>query len=176
MSTPAANPTRTPSDVVRELFHVVFTDRDLSDMSRFWSDQSVDHFLTLGESVRGKEALTAFFRDLFAAFPDWNLEVDQVFDDGETHAIVQWSATATFDGTPWQGIEPSGSKLTLRGVDVITLDADGIVVENTVYYDGIAFARQIGMLPRQGSAADRAMLATFNAAMKARARLRARRR
>ena len=88
---------------------------------------------------------------------------------------MQWSATATFEGTLWQGIEPSGSKLTLRGVDVITLDADGIVVENTVYYDGIAFARQIGMLPRQDSAADRAMLATFNAAMKAKARLRARR-
>ena len=109
-----------------------------------------------------------------AAFPDWNLEVEQVFDDGDAHAIVQWSATATFEGTPWQGIEPSGSKLTLRGVDVITLDADGIVVENTVYYDGIAFARQVGMLPRQDSAADRAMLATFNAAMKARTWLRAR--
>jgi hypothetical protein len=33
---------------------------------------------------------------------------------------------------------------------VISLGRDGKVDQNTVYYDGAAFARQIGMLPRQG--------------------------
>jgi hypothetical protein len=60
----------------------------------------------------------------------------------------------------------------VRGVDAIQLDPEGRIVENTVYYDGLTFARQIGMLPRQGSAADRAMLAAFNAATKARVWLR----
>ena len=48
------------------------------------------------------------------------------------------------------------------GCDVVDI-RERVVHENTVYWDGAGFARQIGMLPRQGSAADRAMLASFNA-------------
>lgn len=40
---------------------------------------------------------------------------------------------------------------------------DGLLVDNTVYYDGLSFARQIGMLPRAGSRGDRAMTTAFNA-------------
>lgn len=175
MNTPAAASTRTPSEVAREVFHAIFSERDLSDPSRYWTDESVDHFLALGKSVRGKDALAGFFRELFAAFPDWTLEIEQTVDDGDRRVVVQWTASATFDGAPWQGVEPTGSKVTVRGVDVISLDRDGRVAQNTVYYDGLAFARQIGMLPREGSSADRAVLAAFNATTKAKTRLRNRR-
>ena len=49
---------------------------------------------------------------------------------------------------------------------------DGLLKENTIYYDGLGFARQIGMLPREGSSADKAMTAAFNAGTDVRARLR----
>jgi hypothetical protein len=39
--------------------------------------------------------------------------------------------------------------------------------------DGAEFARQIGMLPARGSRADRAMLATFNTATRAKTMARA---
>lgn len=39
----------------------------------------------------------------------------------------------------------------------------GLVQHSTIYYDGATFARQVGMLPAQGSAADRALIAVFNA-------------
>jgi hypothetical protein len=42
------------------------------------------------------------------------------------------------------------------------------MVENIVYYDGAGFARQIGMLPAQGSAVDRGMTGAFNAVTKVR--------
>ena len=45
---------------------------------------------------------------------------------------------------------------------------DGLIVRNTVYYDGAAFARQIGMLPEQESGAEKAMIAAFNAVTKLR--------
>jgi hypothetical protein len=84
-------------------------------------------------------------------------------------------ARGTLDGAPWQDIEPTGRKVTVRGVDVISLDRDGKVDQNTVYYDGAGFARQIGMLPRKRSIAVRAVLAAFNATTKAKRRLRNRR-
>jgi len=62
MTTSPTTSTRTPSDVAREVFHAIFSERDLSDPSRYWTDESVDHFVALGESVRGKDALAGFSR------------------------------------------------------------------------------------------------------------------
>lgn len=172
MQTTATKDTRTPSEIAREAFHGIFVERDLSDPSRYWSDDSVDHFLAAGQSVRGAEALAQWFRDLFSAVPDWTLEIENTVDDGDRQVVVQWHATGTHTGAPYLGIEPSGRSIDLRGVDVIRLDADGKIDTNTVYYDGAEYGRQIGMLPRRDSAADRAMLAAFNAGSRLRRRLR----
>ncbi|MGB9374214.1 MAG: hypothetical protein WCA82_08655 [Jiangellales bacterium] len=48
---------------------------------------------------------------------------------------------------------------------------DGLLKHNTIYYDGLAFARQIGLLPAEGSSADRALQAVFNARTYALARV-----
>jgi steroid delta-isomerase-like uncharacterized protein len=172
MQTTTTPDTRTPSEIAREVFHALFVDRDLSDPYRYWTDDSVDHFLAPGRTVRGAQALAQWFRDLFAAVPDWTLEIENTVDDGDRQVVVQWHATGTLSGeTPFLGIEPNGRSIDLRGVDVIRLDADGKVDTNTVYYDGAEYARQIGMLPRRDSAADRAMLAAFNAGSRLRRRL-----
>ena len=42
---------------------------------------------------------------------------------------------------------------------------------NTAYYDGASFARQVGMLPSEGSGAERAMKGAFNAVTKMRRRV-----
>ena len=57
----------------------------------------------------------------------------------------------------------------MRGIDLIEID-DGKNVANTAYYDGMAFAREIGLLPAQDSGAERAMKGAVNAATKAAAR------
>jgi steroid delta-isomerase-like uncharacterized protein len=170
--TSSATATQTPSEIARELFRDLFDDRDLSDPSRYWTDDSVDHFLAAGRTVRGAEALAQWFRDLFAAVPDWRLEIENTVDDGDRQVVVQWHATGTLTGAPFLGIEPNGRSVDIRGVDVIRFDADGKIETNTVYYDGAEFARQVGMLPRRDSAADRALLAAFNGATKLKRRLR----
>ena len=63
----------------------------------------------------------------------------------------------------------------VRGVDVMEI-ADGLIQHNTIYYDGVTFARQIGLLPGLGSRADRALLAAFNAKTTLSQRIRDRRR
>lgn len=89
------------------------------------------------------------------------MEIEQVIADSNAVA-VRWRASGTFDGGPFQGIQPSRRRVDIRGVDVIEVDGDHIV-RNTVYYDGAKFARQVGLLPREGSHADRAALRLFNA-------------
>jgi hypothetical protein len=99
------------------------------------------------------------------------MEVEAVHahEDGAT---ICWRATGTFTGAPWMGIEPTGARIDLPGVDVMRFDADDRVIDNVVYYDGATFAREIGMLPKRDSTADRAMLHAFNAATKAKRRFR----
>jgi len=39
---------------------------------------------------------------------------------------------------------------------------DGRLKDNTIYYDGLRFARQIGLLPTESSRADKAIMGGFN--------------
>lgn len=153
---------RTNEAAVREIFRRLFDDRDLSDPHAFWTDDSVDHFLAAGQSVRGAPALADWFAGLFAALPDWRLVVENVVDDGGDQVVVQWTGTGTFTGAPFLGLQPTGRRIELRGCDVVRLDAAGKIATNTIYYDGAVFARQVGLLPAQGSRADRLMTRAFN--------------
>jgi steroid delta-isomerase-like uncharacterized protein len=162
---------RTPSEIAHETFRILFEERDLSDPYRFWSDRSTNHFLAAGETVVGAKALAAWFAAFFAAVPDWQMEILNTVDDGDRGVVVKWRGRGTLTGAPFQGIEPNGRRVEVNGVDVFRLDADGKVEENTIYYDGAEFARQVGMLPPRDSTADRLMLAAFNLQTRLRRRL-----
>src|SRR4051812_28154293 len=114
--------THAPSEIAREAFRVLFDERDLSNPYLFWSEESVDHFLAIGESVRGAEALTQWFQELLDAVPDWRMEIENAFDDGDRQAVVQWRGTGTFTGGPFLGIHANGRRIKIRGVDVFGFD------------------------------------------------------
>ena len=165
--------TRSPGQMARESFEALFNRRDFDAVRPFWTESSVDHFLALGIDVRGPERLEAFFRELFAAVPDYTMTIENIVED-DRHAVVQWTGTGTFDGESFQGIEPTGKRISMRGCDVIRLSEDGTLDENTIYYDGAEFARQIGMLPPRDSAMDKGMTEVFNTVIKLRSRMRTR--
>ena len=150
-----------PAALVRKLFSALFDDRDFDTVRGYWTERSVDFFLAAGVTARGPDELEAFFRSMFEAMPDFRLQIEHVVASGND-VVVQWQAEATFTGKPFLGIAATGRRVHLRGVDVIRLDADGKLDNNTVYYDGAEFARQLGLLPRRDSAADRALLWSFN--------------
>ncbi|HEX6458410.1 MAG TPA: ester cyclase [Thermoleophilaceae bacterium] len=122
-------------------------------------DHYVDDFVAIGE-FHGKDGVRAFFAELFDAMPDFELTVEHVVADERT-AAVKWRASGTFTGAPFQGIRATGRPVQLRGVDFFEIE-DGLIRRNTVFYDGATFARQIGMLPPQGSLPDRVVLRLFN--------------
>lgn len=153
------------SELMREAFQAIDA-RDLDRLAAVWDDQTTDVFLALGIEITGVAGLRAFFAELFAAVPDLRFTTEAIHDVDGTTAVGQWRIQGTFTGGPFQGIEPTGKPVDLRGVDVMRFE-DGILRHNDVYYDGLTFARQVGLLPAADSAADRAMLAGFNALTKA---------
>jgi steroid delta-isomerase-like uncharacterized protein len=139
--------------------------RDVEGVVAHWKEDGVIDLVPLG-ILRGHEEIAAFFGEMFAAFPDAETTVTRVAAD-QTHVAVEWRMTAHFTGAPFQGVEPTGRPVELRGIDLIEI-ADGMNVTNTAYYDGMAFARGAGLLPAQDSGAERAMKGAVNAATKVR--------
>jgi steroid delta-isomerase-like uncharacterized protein len=137
-------------------------------MKASYADDAVVDFVPL-EVFRGSEAVRQFFVGLFAAIPDLETTYELAAASDHT-AVVEWRMRGTFDGAAFQGIEPTGKQVELRGVDVMRIENDRIA-HNTAYYDGMDFARQIGMMPAQDSAGERAMIGAFNAVTRLRGRL-----
>lgn len=143
-----------------------FAAKDLDAMAAFWDESSAYRVHTLGETITGVDGLRAYFAELFEAVPDLEVVLGTIHG-GAVVATGQWHLEGTVTG-PLNGIEPTGRRISLDGIDVARFDGS-TVRTNEVYYDGLAFARQVGLLPAADSAADRGMLAAFNAVTTARA-------
>lgn len=148
-------------DLMRRAFDALGS-KDLDRLAEGWDDQTVNHLLALNKEVRGVRDLRAFFAEVFTALEDMRFTVEALHDVSDTVAVGQWRLQGTFSGGPFQGIDPTGRPVDLRGIDVMAF-VGGVLRHNTIYYDGLAFARQIGMLPAEGSGTDRAILSIFNA-------------
>jgi glyoxylase-like metal-dependent hydrolase (beta-lactamase superfamily II)/predicted ester cyclase len=119
------------------------------------------------EFIRGQIDTTApdgvreFFGELFAAVPDFDLRVEDMVVEKD-RAVVRWRATGTFCGdAPFGEIEPNGSRIELEGCDVLHI-SDGLIDRNDAFSDSMEFARQIGMMPPQGSGAEQRLAGLFN--------------
>jgi predicted ester cyclase len=142
--------------------------RDLDALRQVWTPDTVERFPT--GALHGPEEISAYFKEAFAALPDWHLEPVKIVEQGDD-VFVHWQLTGTHSGGPFQGIAPTGKRIILDGMDHFVV-RDGVVVSNFVVFDQMQFARAIGMLPADGSRADRAMKSAFNARSRLVSRLR----
>ena len=160
---------------VRALF-ARFNDRQafFADPEGTWVERPHYRVFAQDLEMTTRAEVVAWFRGFFDAVPDLHMEVEDVVVAGEPtreRVTVRWHVTGTFSGAPYLGIEPTGRPIDLHGMDLIDVEA-GRVAGNNIYYDQLAFARQIGMLPPAGSLGDRLMNGAFNLATKGRAKLR----
>jgi steroid delta-isomerase-like uncharacterized protein len=149
---------------VRSYFDAI-SRHDVEAVAEHWSPDGVEDIVPLGV-FRGPDQIAEMFRGLIASTPDLETTVSRVVAD-DRHGVVEWRMVGTFSGAPFQGIEPTGKRVELRGLDIFEVEGKKLV-RNTAYYDGAAFVRQIGMLPQQDSGAERAMKGAFNAMTRAR--------
>ncbi len=158
-----------PASLMKDAFAAVAA-RDVGALQALQHEDLTEDFVVLGP-VTGRDDIKAFFTEFFDAFPDLVFTVERILPVDDRIAVGQWHIEGTFRGGSFQGVEPTGKKVELRGIDVMEFK-DDLLVHNTVYYDGLAFARQIGLLPPEGSRRDKAILAGFNALTKATAAVR----
>jgi steroid delta-isomerase-like uncharacterized protein len=146
-------------------YYEAMDNRDVDAMLALWGDDGVEDVVAIGV-LRGRDELRGFLSGLFAAMPDARTTITRLIA-GEQDCAVEWRLEGTFDGAGFMGIEPTGRRVELREVSMVDLK-DGEIVGITAYFDGTSFARQIGLLPPDGSGVDRAMKSAFNTVTKVR--------
>ncbi len=118
-----------------------------------------DDVLAIGE-LTGRGQVRDFFAEMFAAFPDFEFTIERVVAEDDAVA-VKWHAEATFAGTRFQGIEPTGNRVLIRGCDFFEIEDDWIR-RNTIYYDGRRSPAKSACSPTRTPFADHAIVRLFN--------------
>jgi glyoxylase-like metal-dependent hydrolase (beta-lactamase superfamily II)/predicted ester cyclase len=134
--------------------------RDLDGAVAMWTAGGREH-------VRGQVDVTApdgvhtFIGGMLAALPDLHFEIVSTTSE-EERCGVQWRMSGTFAGPAhFNGMAPTGDRLLLEGVDLITV-RDGLIQSNDAFTDTMTVPRQIGMMPALGSPAEQRLMSAFN--------------
>ncbi|HQR25954.1 MAG TPA: ester cyclase [Nocardioides sp.] len=156
----------TPSELLRWVFERLNA-HDVVSLRPFWTEDTVEYFPDA--TCRGADEVAAYFSDKFAAIEGFHLDVVAIAESGDD-ALVHWRMTGRHTGT-LLGVAATGTAIEIDGIDHFVL-RDGRVLTNTVVFDQMAFARQVGLLPPDGSAVDKALKAAFNTKTRAAGALR----
>ncbi len=135
--------------------------RELEQAVALWADGGREH--VRGQvDVLAPDGVRAFIGELIGALPDLSMQVLSTTTEGE-RCGVQWRLTGTFAGPgSFGGVAPTGMPIALEGLDLLTV-RDGLIHGNDAFTDSLTFARQIGLMPAQGSGAEARMTQAFNA-------------
>jgi glyoxylase-like metal-dependent hydrolase (beta-lactamase superfamily II)/predicted ester cyclase len=146
---------------IAERYFAALAAHDLDAAVACWRPAAVDRMVG-GEELLAPDGIRRYFGDLFAAFPDFRLEVINTTTD-EDRCAVRWRAAGTFAGPGrFQGFAPNGAQIEIEGCDVVRVQ-DDLIVGNDAYLDSGSVARQLGVLPPAGSAAEGRLTKLANA-------------
>jgi steroid delta-isomerase-like uncharacterized protein len=130
-------------------------ERPLMLLAEAWSSHDIDRLLTLytengshedvtfGIGTHGKGELRAFAEAIFAAFPDFRLDVKSQFVAGAWGAM-EWVMSGTH-ARDVQGMPATHKKFAVRGARVAELEGKKIN-RTSDYWDLSAFLKQTGSM------------------------------
>jgi len=123
-----------------------------------WSSHDIDHLLSLftddciyedvtfGVINNGKVELKAFAEGIFAAFPDFKIELTSRFAS-DSWAGMEWIISGTHKGD-LPGMPATNKSFSIRGATIIELRT-GKIKRNSDYWDLATFLKQVGLMPSE---------------------------
>ncbi len=142
---------------------------DAGALRQVLTSETVERFPD--RTCRGADEIVAYFEEALAAVPDWHMEVRAIVAERDD-VLMHWHLTGTHTG-PLLGIAATGKPFSIDGIDHFVL-GEGKIVSNFVVFDQMQYARQVGLMPPNGSAGDKALKASFNARTKLAGRIKRR--
>jgi steroid delta-isomerase-like uncharacterized protein len=121
---------------------IAWKDHDAHSLALYHADNSMVISPTHGE-LHGRPAIEEVYTMWFTAFPDLRFTQDHLLVEND-RAVVFFRSSGTHV-KPFGNMPPTGRKLEVQGVSLITFK-DGLIVHETRYYDATALLVQIGAL------------------------------
>ena len=125
--------------------------RDLDRYAQKIDTSYIGESETVAGPVRGPEGARQALNMLFTAFPDLNIQVEQILASGD-HVVARARLTGTHKGN-YAGVAPTNRSVTWHGCNVVEI-RNGKVVGSRVYADNASVFQQLGVLslPRVATA------------------------
>jgi predicted ester cyclase len=136
----------------RRNYEALWNARDRSVIADWIAPDYVGHFTRRPEPIRGVSGFTEMAEDLFTAFPDLRMTIEDLVAEGDRVASrVRVSGThlGTLEGYSSTGVHVDTSFTAIERY------VDGVCVEEWVYSDDLGIARQIKALPASGGIGER---------------------
>jgi ketosteroid isomerase-like protein len=151
-------------------YFAALNDRDLDRALACWVPTGGVEAVPGARNLPVPAGLRGFFESLFGALGEWKLEVIVTTAQAD-RVVVHWRALAAFTGPGnFDGFLPTGAGGEITGLDQLTV-RDGLIVRNDAYFDGMEFARALGLMPPVGSPQEKGMKVMVNLQTKAKSLL-----
>jgi steroid delta-isomerase-like uncharacterized protein len=121
---------------------IAWKDHDSRALTADHAEDGVIESPTHGK-LTGREAIQNVYATWFEAFPDLKFTQDDLMIDGDRVALFFTSSGTHMK--PFASVPPTGRKMDIRGVWLMTF-RDGLIVQDKRYYDATALLLQIGVL------------------------------
>ncbi len=133
-------------------FVAAWNARDPRGIAGQFTPGGVRHQFALPEArLAGRDAIAQGVGAVLHAVPDVTLEVRSQSVGKDGTVTVEWTFAGTLQND-FPGLPASGERLTLPGISVFTLDADGQIAEERVYWDTATLMAAAGVLEPQAVA------------------------
>lgn len=144
----AQKPQTEQEEIVSRVAAEVWNEGNLEVVDEFFTEESIAHFPGI-DAIQGPDEYKEHVRQYHTAFPDFHVELTELFSDAEDDRVVaRYDMTGTNDG-PLQGgameIPPTGKSVEIDGIVVIRFE-DGTVVEETNRSDSLRMLEQLGLV------------------------------
>jgi steroid delta-isomerase-like uncharacterized protein len=115
------------------------------------NDCLADRYVQEGplETVRGPEGEKAMITKYRNAFPDCNIQIDEMFSAGD-RVVVRFTYSGTHRGD-LEGIAPTGRSVQGKGIDLLHM-LDGRIVASYSQWDALGLMQQLGVVSLPGKA------------------------
>ncbi|RJF69935.1 nuclear transport factor 2 family protein [Rhodopseudomonas palustris] len=123
----------TDHDIARQLY-AAYDDHDAEAIERLYHADATHDEIAQQRSKRGAGEIAAGMQKLFGWLPDVRWQIGSIVAGQEGTVAVAYEMRATAPG--------KGSSVSLRGVQLITIDA-GRIRHSEDYWDATTFQRQI---------------------------------
>jgi steroid delta-isomerase-like uncharacterized protein len=123
--------------------------QDFEKAATFFADDCKNEDVTVGKVCHGVKEYIDMAKLVRREFPDRSWKLKSAFSDGNKIASeTVWSGTFTHSDDPKR--PATGKHTNIRCVSITEI-RNGKIYRNRDYYDGLSFAKQLGLLPETPS-------------------------